>query len=122
MVVFSIPVLVPILIAAGAYYGGALFLSDLNAFGVASMLGAVVSAVMEFAGTRGTIFFIPAAAWLGAISVNKAFGLTDLELFKMDSEPGVGFMIMAVITAIFGLLSVVGIFAGSAGAEDEGEA
>ena len=112
MIVFTFPVLVPILIATGVYFGCGLFLSDVNALGVACVVGSIVSTLMEFAGTRGTIFFVPAAAWMGALCVDQAFGLTGMNVLHMDTAPGMAFMIMAVITAIFGLLSVVGIFAG----------
>jgi len=113
MIVFTVPVLIPVLIATGLYYGCGLFLSDLNALGVACMLASVVSVLMEFGGTRGTIFFIPAAAWMGVICVNRAFGLTSLALIDPTSTPGTAFM----ITAILGVLSIVGIFAGKAGEE-----
>jgi len=112
MIVFTFPVLVPILISVGAYYGCGLFLSDVNALGVACLLGAMVSALMEFAGTRATVFFVPAAVWMGALCVDQAFGLTGMNFLHLESAPGIAFMIMAVITAILGVLSVVGIFAG----------
>ena len=55
VLIFTFPSLVPILLGFGTYYLFELFLDDVNAFGVAAIVGSAVSALMEFAGFRGTV-------------------------------------------------------------------
>lgn len=110
MIVFTLPALAPVLLAAGAYYLFALFLSDLAALGVALLLGSLLSAVLELARTRATVFFVPVGAWMALAALNQRFGfLAGFNLLgSPKGEMGVGFTVMAVLTGLFGVLSVVG--------------
>ncbi|MCB9555747.1 MAG: hypothetical protein H6707_06550 [Deltaproteobacteria bacterium] len=119
MIIFTWPVVAPLLLATGAYYLFGLFLSDLNALGVALVSGAAVSALMEFGGLRGTLFFIPAGAWLGFVGLNRCFGfLGGFRFFKIQGETGVAFLTLAIIAAVFGALSLLGLVVGARSSEE----
>ncbi|MBW2733445.1 MAG: hypothetical protein JRH20_13750 [Deltaproteobacteria bacterium] len=119
MIIFTYAVIIPLLLATGSYYLFGLFLSEVNALGAACLVGSFISTAMEWGGIRGTLFWIPAGAWLGLVALNRAFGLFDLALVDdFTGQAGVAFSIMAVITAIFGVLSIAGLFAGKRATED----
>ncbi|MBW2732372.1 MAG: hypothetical protein JRH20_08240 [Deltaproteobacteria bacterium] len=113
MIVFTYAVIIPLLLATGSYYLFGLFLSEVNALGVACLTGSLISAGMEWGGIRGTLFWVPAGAWLGLVALNRAFGFFDLDFaYEFAGQAGVAFTIMAVVTAIFGVLSIAGLFVG----------
>lgn len=118
MIVYTFPAIVPMLLAIGAYYLFGLFLDDINAFGVAAMIGSAVSALMELGGIRGTVFFVPVGVWLGAGALQAAFQLVSFNAISFDTEPGIGIMIMAVIATLLGLVSLAGMFL-SGGSDEE---
>ena len=124
MLIFTFPSLVPILLGFGTYYLFELFLDDVNAFGVAAIVGSAVSALMEFAGFRATVFFFPVGVWLAFGALDTAFGIMSSPLLDFAATPGIGIAIMAVVTALFGLLSLLGMFIarGPADEDDEGDA
>lgn len=120
MIVYTGPALVPMLLSIGVYFLFGMFLDDVNAFGVAAIIGSAVSAMMEFGGIRGTVFFLPVGLWLGAGALEAAFRIADTDLVQFESEPGIAIMIMSVVATLFGLASLLGMIV-SRGPEDDGD-